>query len=182
MKKSLLIALTGLMLFAFTQCSGNDSNKDGDKKGTVKNDAQNAGNSDKTADFNEQASGIEGLGGTEQFNDNVKLFKGMIEAIDESDNCEDLNNNLMAAVFMAWAYANKEYASDQLMTEDEQKQLEKISEECTKAIEKKQKELGCEEDLEENNDLELDSLLFDDDFDLDFDLDDDEDDDEDDDF
>jgi hypothetical protein len=71
---------------------------------------------------------------------------------------------------MSIDYMDKEYASDQLMTEDEQKQLEEISEKYTKAFEKKQEELGCEENLEENNDLGLDSLLLDDDFDLDFDL------------
>ena len=191
MKKTLMIALAGMMLFAFTQCGSNDSNKKGDNKDSkdnkeVNNDGQDAAKSDNSADFNDQASSIEepNISGTEQFNDNVKLLNGMMEAIDKSKSCEDLQTNLMAAAFMALSSIDKEYADGQMMTEDEQKQLEKISEEYTKALEKKQKELGCEEAFGGDDDLDgLDPSLFDDDLDLDLDLDldDEEDDDEDDD-
>lgn len=185
MKKTLMIALAGLMLFAFTQCGSNDSNKndsnkEGDKKEKVKNGAQDAVKNDNSADFNERASDIEelSLGGTEQFNDNVKMLKGVMEAINNSNTCEEFQTNLISAAFMAMAYIKDEYPDGQKMTEDEQKQLEKISKELDQAMEKKQKELGCEEGFGDDDDDFEDFDLSDDDLDLDFDLDDEEDDDD----
>ena len=116
MKKTLIIALAGMMLFAFTQCGGNGGNSSGN-----------------------------GAKGSQQFKDNMEQYKKVEEAINDAKTCEELGETLLGMLFMSLA-DDKDYAEEERMTEAEKAELEKYGEKFEELFHKKADKLGCEED------------------------------------
>lgn len=136
MKKTILIALAGMMLFAFTQC-GNSN--------TTKTEGENQENTVKVDE--PAATELQKLDvtGSDEFVDTYNMLYDLTKAVCEAKNCDDIEGAYMTAFFSALANA-KEYAEDQKMTEEEQTKLNEISEEYEKLISQKTEEFGCEEE------------------------------------
>lgn len=116
MKKTLIIALAGMMLFAFTQCGGNGGNAGG-----------------KVAK------------GSQEFQDNMEQYKKVEEAIKNAKTCDELGETLLGMLFMGLA-DDKDYAEEDRMTEAEKAELEKYGEKFEEIFKKQADKLGCEED------------------------------------
>ena len=116
MKKTLIIALAGMMLFAFTQCGGNGGNAGG-----------------KVAK------------GSQEFQDNMEQYKKVEEAIKNAKTCDELGETLLGMLFMGLA-DDKDYAEEDRMTEAEKAELEKYGEKFEEIFKKQAYKLGCEED------------------------------------
>ena len=114
MKKTFLIALAGMMLFAFTQCGG--------------------GNGGTTVSK-----------GSQEFKDNMELYKKIEKTIKDTKTCEELSEAVLGVLFMGLAN-DKEYADDEKMTEEEKAELEKYGEKFEELFQKQAEKLGCEED------------------------------------
>ena len=115
MKKTLIIALVGMMMLAFTQCGGK-------------------GNEAKTAK------------GSTEYNDNKKMLQDFEKLVKDANTCDELQEAAIGLLFSG--LASNDYADDEKITEEEEKKLEEYMEEIGNVIEKKSKELGCDEDEE----------------------------------
>ena len=119
MKKTLIIALAGMMLFAFTQCGGN-----GKETKTVKASKQ----------FTEMK---------EAFDEVEKMIK------DTKDCEELKEAAFAVALgALAVELGGDEYTAEDKMTEKEKEQFNKIIEDLSDKAQKKAKQLGCDLDLE----------------------------------
>ena len=129
MKKTLLIALAGLMMFAFTQC-GNSGN---DKTNESKNEAT------KVEETSTQ-------GGSKQFTEMKSAYDEIGKMIDDCTTCEELEEASFALALgsLAISLGGDQYAAEEKMTEKEQKKLEEFIQDLTKKAEKKSEKLGCE--------------------------------------
>ena len=127
MKKTLLFALAGLMLFAFKQC-GNGNDKAKENKEEAKVEETTNGNSSKQ--FTELKSAYDEIG----------------KMIENCTTCEELEEAGMALVFgsLALSLGGDNYADGEKMTEKEQKNLEDYIQKLTEKAEKKAEKLGCE--------------------------------------
>lgn len=122
MKKTLIIALAGMMMFAFTQCGG--GTKDGGEVTTSS---------------------------TKQYKETKEMYEELQKAVNEADDCEELQEAALALVFGALAGSFGEYADDEKMTEKEQTEIDKLTEKIGKDIESKSEKLGCDEEETEEN-------------------------------
>ena len=122
MKKAFLIALAGMMLFAFTQCGSNNSKES--KNGKAKVEAK----------------------GSQEFQDNMELFNKIEKSIKDAQNCDELKEAVYGMLGMALASAQQEYSEEEKITEEETEKLEKIGEELQTLVESKMEELGCEKE------------------------------------
>lgn len=122
MKKAFLIALAGMMLFAFTQCGSNNSKESKNEKAKVE------------------------AKGTQEFQDNMELFNKIEKSIKDAQNCDELKEAVYGMIGMALASAQQEYSDEEKITEEETEKLEKIGEELQTLVESKMEELGCEKE------------------------------------
>ena len=118
MKKTLIIALAGMMLFAFTQCGGNGN---GNEAKTVK--------------------------GSLEYKDSKKMLQEFEKLVKDANTCDELQEAAIGLLFSG--LASNEYAEEEKMTEEEEKKLDEYMDEIGNVIEKKSKELGCDEEDEE---------------------------------
>ena len=132
MKKTLIIALAGLMLFAFTQCGGNGKEKETKSDQAV----------EETTTVEEATT----LEGTQEFLDNMELFNQIEKSIKDAQTCEELEGAVFGIVGMAMANSQKEYSEQESITEEEKEKLDDLGDELQELIESKMEELGCEED------------------------------------
>jgi len=126
MKKTLIIALAGMMMFAFTQCGGNEKEKETKNEQPV-----------------EEATIVEG---SQEFLDNMELFNQMEKSIKDAQTCEELQGAVLGMFGMAMANSQKEYSEQEAITEEEQEKLDDLGDELQELIESKVEELGCEEE------------------------------------
>ena len=126
MKKTLIIALAGMMMFAFTQCGGNGKEKETKNEQPV-----------------EEATIVEG---SQEFLDNMELFNQMEKSIKDAQTCEELQGAVLGMFGMAMANSQKEYSEQEAITEEEQEKLDDLGDELQELIESKVEELGCEKD------------------------------------
>lgn len=118
MKKTLLIALAGMMMFAFTQCGGNGNANTGSVKGT------------------------------KQFTETKKMYDELEKMIKDAKSCDELQEAAFGLVMgsLASGLGDSKYADDEKMTEKEQEKIEEIAENLLKDAEKKAEKLGCDLD------------------------------------
>ena len=121
MKKTFLIALAGMMLFAFTQCGGDDSKKNGEK-----ND-------------NDKEESVKGSAG---YKAAKKMFKDWETAISKAKDCNDLKNTVQNFSIEFEKFA-KNY-SEKDLSEDENKEMEKISKSVQEKYNKKAEDFVCD--------------------------------------
>ena len=126
MKKTLIIALAGMMMFAFTQCGGNGKEKETKHEQPV-----------------EEATIVEG---SQEFLDNMELLNQMEKSIKDAQTCEELQGAVLGMFGMAMANSQKEYSEQEAITEEEQEKLDDLGDELQELIESKVEELGCEEE------------------------------------
>ena len=131
MKKTLMIALVGMMLFAFTQCGGNGKDK---------------GSANETAV--EETQAVEETPSTDcskQFTEMKEGFAELEKVINEATTCEEVEEVAMALVLSNAAIGlSDKFADGEKMTAEEQEQFKEMSEKLMKKAEKKAEELGCE--------------------------------------
>ncbi len=129
MKKTLLIALAGLMMFAFTQCGNGDNGND------------NAADKKEAAKV-EETSG----NGSKQYTEMKTAYDEIAKMIENCTTCEELEEAGMALVFgsIAISLGGDNSADGEKMTEKEQKSLEDYIEKLTDKAGKKAEKLGCE--------------------------------------
>jgi hypothetical protein len=133
MKKTLIIALAGMMMFAFTQCGGNGKD----------NETKNETAVEETKTVNETPSST----GTKQFNDMKAGFEEIEKAINNATTCDEIEQVAMALVLSNIAIGlggGDQYADGEKMTEKEQEKFQEMTEDLLKKAEKKAAELGCE--------------------------------------
>ena len=118
MKKTLIIALAGIMLFAFTQCGGDDSKKNGGK------------------DDNDKEESVKGSTG---YKAAKKMLKDWETAISKAESCDDLQNTAQDFSIEFEKFA-KNY-SEKDLSEDENKEMEKITNSVLEKYNKKAEEL-----------------------------------------
>ena len=118
MKKTLIIALAGMMLFAFTQCGGGGGKED--TKGTKQ--------------YTETMAAFEEL---EKMVNDASTCEELEEA-----------GLAVAFGGLAIAFGDDEYAEGEKLTEKEQKKLTDYLEKLSKDVEKKTEKLGCKQDEE----------------------------------
>ena len=123
MKKIFLIALAGMMLFAFTQCGGN-KNENG-KEGKTE---------------------IKSAKATKQFAEMKEAYDEIEKTIENTKDCEELQEAAFAVALGALAVAmgGDEYAAEEKMTEKEKEQFNKIIEDLGDKAKKKAEKLGCD--------------------------------------
>jgi hypothetical protein len=128
MKKTLLIALAGLMMFAFTQCGSKGNDKANENKKETK--VEEAVSEQATKQFNEMKSAYDEIG----------------KMIEDCTSCDQLEEATFALALgtLAISLGSDEYADEEKMTEKEQKNLEDIIQKLTEKAEKKAEKLGCE--------------------------------------
>lgn len=126
MKKTLIIALAGMMLFAFTQCGGNKKEKE-----------------NKNEQATEETTTVKG---TKQFSDMMSAYDELEKALKDVKTCDELEEVAMALVLgsLAVDLGGDQYAADEKMTEKEQEKLKDTIDKLLKKAEKKADELGCE--------------------------------------
>ena len=117
MKKTLIIALAGMMMFAFTQCGGKDG-------GTIS------------------------ASSSKQFKETKEMFEGIQKAVDEANDCEQLQEAALTLVFGSLGASFGDYADDEKMTEKEEAEIDKLTEKISKAIEDKSTKFGCDDEEE----------------------------------
>ena len=124
MKKTLIIALAGMMLFAFTQCGGN-KNENGKKE-------------DKTETKTTKA--------TEQYTEMKEAFEEVEKMIKDTKDCEELKEAAFAVALGALAVelGGDDYTAEEKMTEKEKEQFNKMIEDLGDKAQKKAKQLGCD--------------------------------------
>ena len=129
MKKTLIIALAGMMLFAFTQCGGG-KNENGKKE-------------DKTETKSVKA--------TKQFTELKEAFDEVEKMIKDTKDCEELKEAAFAVALGALAaeLGGDEYGAEEKMTEKEKEQFHKMIEDLGDKAQKKAEQLGCDLSLEE---------------------------------
>ncbi len=118
MKKILIIALAGMMMFAFTQCGGG---KDG---------------------------GTASASSSKQFKETKEMYEGIQKAVDEAEDCEQLQEAALTLVFGSLGVSFGDYADDEKMTEKEEAEIDKLTEKISKAIENKSTKFGCDDEEE----------------------------------
>lgn len=123
MKKTLIIALAGMMMFAFTQCGGNSENKTSEKK------------AEKTT-----------VKGTQQFMDMQEAYNEVEKMIKDINTCEELEEVALAVALSgaATSLGNSKYTPEERVTKDEEEKLGEILKDLSDQIEKKAEKLGCE--------------------------------------
>lgn len=119
MKKTLIIALAGMIMFAFTQCGG--GNKDG---------------------------GTTSASSSKQFKETKEMYEEIQKAVNEANDCEQLQEAALALVFGSLGVSFGDYADDEKMTEKEEAEINKLSEKIGKDIENKTAKLGCDDEDE----------------------------------
>lgn len=129
MKKTLIIALAGMMLFAFTQCGGKTENGKEDKAKTETKTVK----------------------GTKQFMEMKEAYDEIEKMIKDTKDCEELKEAAFAVALGALAVelGGDEYAAEEKMTEKEKEQFNKIIEDLGEKTKKKAEQLGCDLDLDE---------------------------------
>ena len=139
MKKTFIMALAGLMLFAFTQCGGN-GNKDNNEENTTK--------VTETPEVTEPVETSD-ISGTKQFTEVKQMYDEIEKMINDADDCEKLQEATMALLFgsLAVGLGGDQYEDDQKMTEKENEQIESIGNDLMEKAEKKSKEMGCDTGL-----------------------------------
>ena len=131
MKKTLMIALAGMMLFAFTQCGGN-----GKDKGTT---------NETTVEETQAVEETPNVEGTKQFSEMKEGFAELEKVINEATTCEEVEEVAMALVLSNAAIGlSDKFGDGEKMTAEEQEQFKEMSEKLLKKAEKKAEELGCE--------------------------------------
>jgi hypothetical protein len=116
MKKVLMIALAGVMMFAFTQCGGG---KDG--------------------------GGIS-ASSSKEYKETKELYDNLQKIVKDAKDCEQLQEAALSLVFGALAGSFGDYADNEKMTEKEKAEIDKLVEKIGKEIEDKSAKLGCDED------------------------------------
>ena len=130
MKKTLIIALAGMMLFAFTQCGGgkNENGKDDKAKTETKT-----------------------VKASKQFTEMKEAFDEVENMIKDTKDCEELKEAAFAVALGALAVelGGDEYTAEDKMTEKEKEQFNKIIEDLSDKAQKKAEQLGCDLGLDE---------------------------------
>ena len=123
MKKNLIIALAGMMLFAFTQCGddGKDTKKDGENKGKK-----------------------ETISGSKEYAEALDALKRYEKALDKVKDCEDMDIALNEFRLAEYKLSKKhdEFGSDTMTLEEKEKFRKQADVVYTKE-ENKAKELNC---------------------------------------
>ena len=115
MKKTLIIGLAGMMLFAFTQCGGNK--------------------------------------GSKEFQDSKALIEKFEKAIKDAQTCDELQG---ATFYYALEFLiMDDYAEEDKMTKYEHAKFAILSKKLLKLKEAKAAELGCEDEEEVDEEIEL---------------------------
>lgn len=129
MKKTIIIALAGIMMFAFTQCGGGNKNENGKE--------------DKTE--------IKSAKATKQFAEMKEAYDEIEKMIKDTKDCEELKEAAFAVALGALAIelGGDEYTAEDKMTEKEKEQFNKIIEDLSDKAQKKAEQLGCDLGLDE---------------------------------
>lgn len=128
MKKTLIIALAGMMLFAFTQCGGGKNEN---------------GKEDKTEIKTSKA--------TKQFTEMKEAFDEVEKMIKDTKDCEELKEAAFAVALGALAVelGGDDYTAEEKMTEKEKEQFNKMIEDLGDKAKKKAEQLGCDLSLDD---------------------------------
>lgn len=113
MKKTLLIALAGMMMFAFTQC-GNKSDKKGEKTEEVK--------------------------GSQEYKDTYQALNEMTKIVENGKDCDQIEDQIEKIIDK---YSEIRYEDNDRMTEEEEEKIEELWDKFEELSEKKSDELGC---------------------------------------
>ena len=129
MKKTLIIALAGMMLFAFTQCGGGKNENKEDKAKTETKSAK----------------------ASKQFTEMKEAYDEIEKMINDTKDCEELKEAAFAVALGALAIelGGDEYTAEDKMTEKEKAQFNKIIEDRSDKTQKKAEQLGCDLGLDE---------------------------------
>ena len=122
MKKTMIIALAGIMMFAFTQCGGGDG-----------------------------ASKSVSSKGTKQYTEVKKAYDEIEKMIKDADNCDKLQEASFTLLLgsLAVGLGGDQYTADEKMTEKENEQIEKIAENLMEVAKQKAEKMGCDFDLDD---------------------------------
>ena len=128
MKKTIIIALAGIMMFAFTQCGGGKNEN---------------GKEDKTE--------IKSAKATKQFTEMKEAYDEIEKMIKDTKDCEELKEAAFAVALGALAIelGGDEYTAEDKMTEKEKEQFNKIIEDLSDKAQKKAEQLGCDLGIDE---------------------------------
>lgn len=128
MKKTLIIALAGLMMFAFTQCGGGNKKEKEDKTETKAVEETNT------------------VEGTQQYTEMKSAFDEIEKAINNATTCDELEEAAFALGLgsLAASLSDEQNDAEEKMTEKEQNKIEELTKKLSEAVEKKAEELGCE--------------------------------------
>jgi len=122
MKKTLLIALAGMMLIAFTQCDNGNTKKDGDKNGkNVKTEAVKR---------------------TQEYKDFTKTFDAYEDQVKQAKNCDDLEKAFINCLESSKEIHDTDYKGD-TCTINEKEELKNRLDEIQQKMKAKAEELGC---------------------------------------
>ena len=86
---------------------------------------------------------------TKQYQDMKKLVDEYEQAVKKATNCEELDNADMAFIFSIFGLVEKEYAEDEQLTDEEDKELSDQMDRISKKQEQLKKEWNCPTDEEE---------------------------------
>ena len=116
MKKTLMIALAGMMLFAFTQCGdgGNDSKKDGE---------------------NTEAK----VSGSKEYQNFVAGYNELMKALKNAKDCDDLEKSIER---IDKKY-DKKFDEKDKVTEEEDEKVQKMKKEVEDLMMETAHKLGC---------------------------------------
>lgn len=130
MKKTLIIALAGMMLFAFTQCGGNKNENGKEDKTKIETKSTKA---------------------SKQFAEMKEAYDEIEKMIKDTKDCEELKEAAFAVALGALAVelGGEDYAAEEKMTEKEKEQFNKIIEDLSDKAQKKAEQLGCDLSLDE---------------------------------
>lgn len=136
MKKTLIIALASMMMFAFTQCGG---------KGNEKENGTETTNQTETTNEKVEKE-VPVVNGTKQFSDLMNAYDEIGKMLKKATTCEELEEMAMALVVsnLTMELGSENYTAEDRMTEKEQTKLKDIANKILKEAEKKTEELGCE--------------------------------------
>lgn len=137
MKKTLLIAFAGVMMFAFTQCGPKDSN----------------GSKNRQNDSEENAEEAEEVEGSQEYVDFMKAAKEYESQLKKARCCEDLVEAEKALERSNWfrKTINNSYEEEK-MTSREQDKFERRADEIEELLDELIKEYGCEEESDWDDD------------------------------
>ena len=127
MKKTIIIALAGIMMFAFTQCGGGKNEN---------------GKEDKTE--------IKSAKATKQFTEMKEAYDEIEKMIKDTKDCEELKEAAFAVALgsLALELGGDKYTAEDKMTEKEKEQFNKIIEDLSNKAQKKAEQLGCDLSLD----------------------------------